>query len=114
MSNWKKHDPNHGHKMTPAEKRAKDEEHEKKMAEVRKKSEEDAQIFIQRIDTLIKKTLEEFTKGPDNHINCWKKLMDLISECRELNRGNLTEESKDIFNTKGNCPKTRKKKKKKF
>ena len=99
MSNWKKHDPNHGHKMTPAEKRAKEEEHEKKMIEVRKKTEEDAQVLIQRIGDLIKKTLDEFTKSPDKHIDCWKQLTDLLTECRELNRSNLTDESKDQFVT---------------
>lgn len=100
MSNWKKLDPStQGHKLTPAEKRAKEEEHEKKMEEVRKKTEEDAQVLIQRIGDLITKTLDEFTKSPDKHINYWKQLTSLLTECQALNRTNLSDESKDKFGT---------------
>lgn len=99
-TSWQKHNPKsdrRGHKLTPAEKKAKEDEHEQKMKEARKKAEEEVEVLIPRAEALIKTSIEKFTKGPDAHIGYWKKLDELIEECHAVYRGNLTERSSEIF-----------------
>lgn len=89
----------HGHKLTPEEKRQKEEEHKKKMEALRKQAEEDAVALTPQYDVLIKSIKSGSTSDLELTIENYKRLVKFQQNFQDIHRGHLCPESAEKLGT---------------